>query len=124
MSGAFREGIQLFNSRKFFEAHEALETVWLKAQGDEKAFLHGLIQIAAAFHHHSRKNPAGFRSLLEKGWKRLEKFGEVREGIDLAGLRSQLRPWRDLLSRNRTLETGPLPRLPRIEPATPREGSY
>jgi hypothetical protein len=27
-------GIHLFNTRKFFEAHEAPEAVWLKAKGD------------------------------------------------------------------------------------------
>lgn len=109
----YEEGIQLFNARKFFEAHEALEAVWLKAAGDEKNFLHGLIQIAAAFHHHARENPAGFRSLLEKGLRKLEMFGEVKDGIDLAALRSQLEPWRDFL---RTVHThhGRTPPLPRI----------
>jgi len=92
------EGIHLFNTRKFFEAHEALEEVWLKADGDEKTFLHGLIQVAAAFHHHSTGNPAGFRSLLDKGMRKLSQFGDVMEGVDLAGLREQIQPWRDHLA--------------------------
>jgi uncharacterized protein len=46
------DGILLFNTQKFFEAHEALEAVWLKAEGERKTLLHGLIQVAAAFHHH------------------------------------------------------------------------
>jgi len=69
------EGIHLFNTREFFEAHEALEAVWLKTKGDRKTFLHGLIQVAAAFHHHTHGNRAGFRSLLEKGCTKLEKIG-------------------------------------------------
>ena len=114
------EGIHLFNSRKFFEAHEALEAVWLNAAGDEKIFLHGLIQVAAAFHHHERGNTPGFRSLLEKGMKKLEEFGETRNGIDLARLRSQLQPWRALLDR--ALDSSPTasPPLPHIEPAPSR----
>ena len=32
------EGIHLFNTREFFEAHEALEAVWLKTKGDRKTF--------------------------------------------------------------------------------------
>lgn len=91
------EGIQLFNTQKFFEAHEALEEVWLKAEGNEKIFLHGLIQVAAAFHHHSRSNTEGFRSLLEKGLSKLNQFGEAMDGIDLASLRQQIQPWRDHL---------------------------
>ena len=84
--GTRHRGIHLFNTRKFFEAHEALEAVWLKAKGDRKTFLHGLIQVAAAFHHHTHGNRAGFRSLLEKGCTKLERLGAETEGVDLAGL--------------------------------------
>ncbi len=108
------EGIHLFNRQKFFEAHEALEAVWLKAQGEKKIFLHGLIQVAAAFHHHTRQNPTGFRSLLEKGLKKLERFGAAKAGIDLDGLRKQLQPWRDLLSHADSVASPQPPPLPRI----------
>jgi predicted metal-dependent hydrolase len=97
MDDSFREGIALFNAQKFFECHEALEALWLKAQGEEKLFLHGLIQVAAALHHHSRRNPVGARSLLEKGWKKLERFGDVKSGVNLARLRCQIHPWREFL---------------------------
>ena len=89
------EGIRLFNARRYFEAHEALEAVWLKATGDRKAFLHGLIQVAAAFHHYTRGNAAGFRSLLAKGSSKLEPFGTEFEGVDLASLRRQLQSWQE-----------------------------
>ena len=95
MNQVLEEGIRLFNTQKYFEAHEALEAVWLKAEGEQKIFLHGLIQVAAAFHHYTRGNPAGFRSLLDKGWKKLERFGDARDGLNLAGLRQQLQPWRN-----------------------------
>lgn len=99
--GAMAEGIRLFNAKKYFESHEALEAVWLKATGDRKVFLHGLIQIAAAFHHLTRQNPAGFQSLVEKGCAKLERLGTEFEGVDLAGLMSQLRPWREHLRQSR-----------------------
>ena len=107
------EGIHLFNTGKFFEAHEALEAVWLRAQNPRKTFLLGLIQVAAAFHHHTRGNPAGFRSLLEKGCSKLEDFGAEVEGIDLAGFLRQLQPWRDLASRSSegALPAPPLPQI-------------
>ena len=54
----YLDGIELFNDHEFFEAHEALEIVWLRAKGDRKTFLHGLIQVAAAFHHYTHRNPA------------------------------------------------------------------
>ena len=109
------EGVRLFNGRKFFEAHEALEAVWLKAEGHRKTLLHGLIQIAAGFHHHTRGNPAGFHSLLEKGCSKLERFRAEAEGLDLAGFMLQLRPWRKYLDRS-SREALPAPPLPRIKP--------
>jgi hypothetical protein len=109
MNDALNEGVRLFNTQKYFEAHEALEVVWLCARGDEKTFLHGLIQIAAAFHHHARGNSAGFRSLLEKGWKKLETSGARREGIDVAGLRKQLQHWRDF--QRGISEPPPIPQI-------------
>lgn len=97
MEEKIAEGIRLFNSGKFFEAHEALEAVWLKTESDRKRFLHGLIQVAAAFHHRAQRNPAGFQSLLEKGCAKLDGFGSEVESIDLAGFLLQLQPWRERL---------------------------
>ena len=110
------EGIRLFNRRQYFEAHEALEAVWLKAKGHQKTFLHGLIQVAAAFHHHTHGNPAGFRSLLEKGCTKLEPFGAGAEGLDLAGLKLELRSWQEYLDRSshRTIPTPPLPQIRKL----------
>ena len=102
MEPSIAEGIRLFNTQKFFEAHEALEAVWLKAHGEEKTFLHGLIQVAAAFHHFTRGNLVGFQSLLEKGLTKLESCGESRAGIELAGLLEQLQPWREFAQRHST----------------------
>ncbi|MBI1983290.1 MAG: DUF309 domain-containing protein [Acidobacteria bacterium] len=93
MDSPLDEGIRFFNTEKFFEAHEAWEAVWLKAKGEEKMFLHGLIQVAAAFHHLTRGNLTGFRSLLEKGGRKLEDCREVRGGIRLAGFLPQLQRW-------------------------------
>jgi predicted metal-dependent hydrolase len=109
MIDALSEGIRLFNIQKYFEAHEALEAVWLRAKGEEKTFLHGLIQIAAAFHHYGRGNSAGLRSLLEKGWRRLETSGARRVGIDVADLRKQLRCWRNF--QRGISEPPPIPQI-------------
>lgn len=114
MDAKVAEGVRLFNSQKFFEAHEALEEVWVKTKGREKIFLHGLIQVAAAFHHHSRGNTEGFRSLLEKGLRKLYEFENVVEGIDLQDLRGQLQPWRDHLNSDPQGGSAhiPLPKIP------------
>ncbi len=129
MEPSIAEGIHLFNAQKFFEAHEALEAVWLKARGEEKTLLHGLIQVAAAFHHLTRGNMTGFRSLLEKGMTKLEDCGEWRGGIELEGILEQLQPWREFARRDhedtespRAQEAIPLapPPFPYIPPTAGR----
>ena len=61
----------LFNAGAYWEAHEALETVWRSIINDEeKRVWQGLIQAAAALWHRRRENPHGVdvvgRAALEK----------------------------------------------------------
>ena len=93
MHPAIVRGVEHFNSRRFFEAHEALESVWLEVEGDEKLFLHGLIQVAAAFHHYQRGNLQGFSSLLRKGTAKLERFSANPFGLRTQDFMAQIRPW-------------------------------
>lgn len=116
MEQRIAEGIRLFNTRRFFEAHEALEAVWLKAEGDRKRLLHGLIQVAAAFHHHTRGNTAGFRSLLKKGCAKLDAFGPQAEGLDLADFMLALQPWRERVEQS-SQQLLPEPPVPQIKSA-------
>ena len=48
MDVRLREGINLFNQGRFFEAHETWEMLYQRAEINDKAFLEGLIQLAAA----------------------------------------------------------------------------
>jgi Domain of unknown function (DUF309) len=57
----------LFDARFYFEVHELLEPLWLRAAGADRQALQGLIQIAAGFHHLSNGNAAGARALLHDG---------------------------------------------------------
>jgi predicted metal-dependent hydrolase len=78
----FLEGIHDFNSRKFWEAHEAWETLWLSAESDLEQFLQGLIQVAAAYHHVQRGTYRGAPRLFAAGLKRLDAFPLVHCGLD------------------------------------------
>ena len=48
MDARLREGINLFNQRRFFEAHEIWEMFYQRAEINDKSFLEGLIQLSAA----------------------------------------------------------------------------
>ena|ERR671922_2060840 len=49
MDARLREGINLFNQRRFFDCHEVLEGFYRETDEANKPFLEGLIQLAAAF---------------------------------------------------------------------------
>jgi predicted metal-dependent hydrolase len=49
MDARLREGINLFNQRRFFDCHEVLEGFYHETDEVNKPFLEGLIQLAAAF---------------------------------------------------------------------------
>jgi predicted metal-dependent hydrolase len=92
------QGIELFNTWKFFECHEALEEAWLEAAGGEKTFLQGLIQVAVAFHHLRNRNRVGARRLLVAGIEKLSVFTPRHESVDVAGLLENLEPLRKRLT--------------------------
>ena len=89
----FRRGVEHFNRREFFVAHEVWEEAWLRAGEPEKTFLQGLIQIAAGFHHYQRGNLAGAQSLTRAGLEKLDKYPHQHPELDLRRLISAVRHW-------------------------------
>lgn len=77
-------GITLFNQARFWEAHEAWETGWLRATGGGKLFLQGLIQLAAAYHHVQRGTFRGGARLFKAALEKLERFPPGYLGVDRA----------------------------------------
>ncbi len=64
---------------RFFDAHEELEAFWMKAAGEEKILLQGLIQIAAGLHR-LKLDPAktdGAFYLLDRGLEKLTKTARL-----------------------------------------------
>jgi len=111
---AFARGVELFNARRFFDAHEVWEEIWLPATGHEKRFLQGLIQIAAAFHHHSRKNLLGTESLLRAGVTKLASAPQSYRGIHAARICIHARRWIAALEKGNDVSARVPPQL---EPA-------
>ena len=90
----FESGVRHFNAGRFFQAHEVWEELWLAAAQPEKTFLQGLIQVAAAFHHHGRGNARGRQSLLAAGIAKLAECPDDFRGIAIAKLRDEIEAWR------------------------------
>ena len=105
----FERGVADFNAGRFFEAHELWEELWLAAPEPEKTFLQGLIQVAAAFHHHRRENARGARSLLAAGIAKLQGFPDGHRGIALNDLRTEAKSWLDEIEADSGVESRALP---------------
>jgi predicted metal-dependent hydrolase len=109
----FQWGLDQFNSRAFFEAHETWEEIWLSAPEPDKTFLQGIIQLAAALHHCQRGNDRGARSLLAAGLGKLERFPEDYRGLRIAALRSAAQSCLATLAGGRRPGQAELPRIER-----------
>jgi len=116
----FDEGLAHFNAKKFFEAHEFWEEIWLVEAEPEKTFLQGLIQVTAAFHHYQRGNPEGAELLLASGTVKLLRFPENHRGLAIGALRETAKRWARSLGAGDDLGVKALPILKRAREAEPQ----
>jgi predicted metal-dependent hydrolase len=109
----FEEGLAHFNAKKFFEAHEFWEEIWLVEPEPEKTFLQGLIQVTAAFHHRQRGNPEGMELLLAAGIVKLLRFPADHRGLAIGELRENAKRWARAIGMGGDLGEKALPKLGR-----------
>jgi hypothetical protein len=74
-TGLLGRAARLADAGLFFEAHELLESAWIRAEGPERTALQALIQVAVACHHAEHGNRAGAVSLLVEGLAKLAEAG-------------------------------------------------
>jgi len=89
LRAALRTYAEMFDRRSYWDAHELLEEHWQK---DRHAVTQGLIQVAAAFVHIEAGRWSGASRVLLRGLTRLDVAPSVYGGLDVARLRSRLRP--------------------------------
>jgi predicted metal-dependent hydrolase len=89
MDVPLQRGIDLFNSRRFFECHEVWEEVWTPERGPRRLFLQSLIHFAVGLYHTERGNPVGAGRQLRKGLRKLAGYLPACEGIDTARLHGE-----------------------------------
>jgi predicted metal-dependent hydrolase len=86
----FLHGVELFNTKEFFDCHDAFEELWMEERGEMKLFLQGLIQAAVACHHLSNGNTTGAISQYNKSLDKLRRYDDSYGGIDVKSLRTGL----------------------------------
>ncbi len=66
-------GIQSFNSGNFYEAHDLFEDLWHECDEPKRRWIHGIVQISVAMHHHSTGNLNGSLLLMAEGISRMRR---------------------------------------------------
>ncbi|MGH7902753.1 MAG: DUF309 domain-containing protein [Candidatus Dormibacteraceae bacterium] len=79
-----QRGVDLFNSSRYWDAHEAWESAWTRdRRGPDRGFYKGLIQIAAGCLHYGRRNRRGAVNKWRGGAAQLRPYGPRHHGLDL-----------------------------------------
>ena len=76
----FNQGINFFNSGKYWNAHDSWEEIWIQLsdlkKDDWEILLRGLIQIAAGLHCLTMNKEKGSKGNLKKGWSKISLYSE------------------------------------------------
>ncbi len=94
-----REGILLFNSGQYFQAHEALEEAWRQESAPIRDLYRGLLQAAVVYLHASRANYAGAVKVYDRCMRWLRGWPPVCRSVDVARLRADLEALRGEIER-------------------------
>jgi hypothetical protein len=87
MTPLLAEGIELFNSGRYWDAHEAWERDWTPdRKGPDSGFYKGLIQVAAGCLHYGRGNRRGALNKWRTGADYLRPYLPAHRGVSVAPL--------------------------------------
>jgi Domain of unknown function (DUF309) len=102
----YRAFFHCWNEKRYYEAHDVLEQLWLKTESPDADYFKGLIQAAGAFVHlqkrfeyplhakHSRRLSPAVR-LFRLAERNLSRFAPRHHGLDVAAFRQLLRGYAD-----------------------------
>jgi len=93
----FYQGVELFNKKQFYDAHEEWEEMWSEYFLSDRLFIQGLIQVTVSLYHLSTNNIIGSKNLMSRAINKLTKLGPsngnwlpVIRGIDAYGFISKI----------------------------------
>lgn len=81
------KGIELFNTRHFWEAHEALEEAWLDEIGPARHLYKGILQAGVTYLQIERRNFIGMAKMFERCRKWLAPWPAHCRQVDIEQLR-------------------------------------
>ena len=84
------EGIELFNSGRYFEAHEALEAAWREESDPVRELYRGILQAGVVYLHITRHNYPGAIKVHQRCQKLLKRWPVTCRGVAVDQLRQDL----------------------------------
>ena len=112
---SLQEAIDLFNSQKWYEAHDAFEDIWNDLVGDERQIVQGILQVSVSQFHLNKGNLNGAMILLGEGLGRIrDRVSEDLE-IDLGSLCISLESLLNKLHSEIPLNQSDVPFLKKIK---------
>ena len=82
----FLKGIDSFNGKSFYDAHESWELLWTEYALQDALFVQGLIQLSVAFFHITNLNLIGSKNLFNKCLPKLKKFPSNHRDLNLSDI--------------------------------------
>ena len=82
----FLKGIDYFNNKSFYDAHESWELLWTEYALQDALFIQGLIQLSVAFFHITNLNLIGSKNLFNKCLPKLKKFPSNHRDLNLSDI--------------------------------------
>ena len=108
----YTQGIEHFNTGRYFDAHEIWEEIWLQSSSEAKLFYQMLIQAAVGLHHYERGNARGARGMHTNVVNKLELLPSFFMSLDLNDFSRQFKDFFSSLIHDND-ESAPPPERPR-----------
>jgi len=83
----FEKGLQAFNDKNFYDAHEYWEEIWTEYRLPDAKFVQGLIQLSVGFYHLTNRNLNGARGLFRKCQSKFENYNDIQRGLSVESIR-------------------------------------
>lgn len=81
------KGLEMFNSGRYFEAHEELERAWRAEKGPIRDLYRGILQVGVGYYHIRRGNYRGALKMFKRCRQWLDLYPDECCGINLKQLR-------------------------------------
>jgi uncharacterized protein len=94
-----KEAVAYFNSERYWECHETLESVWRPSKGEERSLVQGIILVCAALVHEQRGERDVALGIYRRAIPQIVWKERAYNGVDIPRLRKNV---------ERSLEKGEL----------------